>query len=89
MVEENDYEFIPNAIDVEKFVFNQEVRDKLRKENGLENKHVIGHVGRFMAQKNHSFLLDIFAEVLKLEPNAHLVLLGDGKLMGTIKEKAE
>lgn len=89
VVEENDYEFIPNAIDVEKFVFNQEVRDKLRKENGLENKHVIGHVGRFMAQKNHSFLLDIFAEVLKLEPNAHLVLLGDGKLMGTIKEKAE
>lgn len=89
VVEENDYELIPNAIDVERFVFNQEIRNKIRRENGLENKHVIGHVGRFMHQKNHSFLLDTFAEALKLDSQAHLVLLGDGELIGTIKDKTE
>ena len=46
---------INNAIDLDKFAFNQEKRDILRKELGLEGKFVIGHVGRFMKQKNHEF----------------------------------
>ena len=54
----------------------------------MENKHVVGHVGRFMAQKNHTFLVDVFAEVLKIDSQAHLVLLGDGELMDEIKRKA-
>ena len=81
MVDENDYVLIPNAIDVERFIYNPEIRNKIRKENNLENKHVVGHVGRFMAQKNHTFLMDVFAEVLKIDSQAHLVLLGDGELM--------
>ena len=79
---------IPNAIDVERFIYNPEIRNKIRKENNLENKHVVGHVGRFMAQKNHTFLVDVFAEVLKIDSQAHLVLLGDGELMDEIKRKA-
>lgn len=51
VVDENDYVLIPNAIDVERFIYNPEIRNKIRKENDLENKHVVGHVGRFMAQK--------------------------------------
>lgn len=51
VVDENDYVLIPNAIDVERFIYNPEIRNKIRKENNLENKHVVGHVGRFMAQK--------------------------------------
>ena len=78
---------INNAIDLDKFAFNQEKRDKLRKELGLEGKFVIGHVGRFMKQKNHEFLIDIFAEVAKKRDNAVLVLIGDGLLMETIKNK--
>ena len=54
----------------------------------LENKHIVGHVGRFMSQKNHTFLLDVFAEVSKRDSLAHLVLLGDGELMDAMKEKA-
>ena len=51
IVSMNDYEFIPNAINTKKFVFNPSVRERMRKENNLENKNVIGHVGRFMPQK--------------------------------------
>ena len=55
----------------------------------LEGKHVIGHVGRFMAQKNHTFLLDVFAAYKKEDKDAYLVLLGDGELMETVKNKAK
>ena len=57
VVDENDYVLIPNAIDVARFIYNPKIRNKIRKENNLENKHVVGHVGRFMAQKNHTFLI--------------------------------
>lgn len=87
VVDENDYVLIPNAIDVARFIYNPKIRNKIRKENNLENKHVVGHVGRFMAQKNHTFLMDVFAEVLKIDSQAHLVLLGDGELMDEIKRK--
>lgn len=78
---------INNAIDLDKFAFNQEKRDKLRKELGLEGKFIIGHVGRFVKQKNHEFLIDIFAEVAKEKENAVLVLIGEGPLMESIKSK--
>ena len=47
VVSENDYVLIPNAIKISNFVFNDLTREKIRRENGLEGKHVIGHVGRF------------------------------------------
>jgi glycosyltransferase involved in cell wall biosynthesis len=49
---------------------------------------VIGHVGRFEPQKNHHFLLEIAAEVAKIEPNIRLVLLGIGSLRAEIEAKA-
>ena len=80
---------IPNAIDASKFVFNPEVREKIRKELDLANKFVIGHVGRFQDMKNHTFLLDIFVEIEKKERDARLMFLGEGHKMAEIKEKAE
>lgn len=80
---------INNAIDIEKFKFNKEKRELLRKEFCLENCFVIGHVGRFMKQKNHEFLIDIFNEVLKQKENARLLLIGDGKLKLQIEEKVK
>lgn len=76
-----------NAIEIEKFVFNADIRSKLRKEYGLEDKLVLGHVGRFMWQKNHSYLIEIFACVFRQEPKARLVLLGEGSGMDAIKAK--
>lgn len=78
-----------NAIEIDQFVFNAEIRSKLRKKYNLEESIVIGHSGRFMWQKNHTFLIDIFAEIYKRTPKAKLVLLGEGSRMNTIKAKIE
>ena len=86
-VENEKVTIINNAIDLDKFAFNKDKRDEFRKKLGVEGKFVVGHVGRFMKQKNHEFLIDIFAEVAKEKENAVLILIGDGPLMGLIKEK--
>ena len=79
---------MPNAIDTEKFAFDPEARVRLREELGIpQDAFVVGHVGRFMYQKNHSFLVDVFAELLKERPDARLLLIGEGELMGQIQEK--
>ena len=88
-VDSGDFVLIPNAIDIERFLFNRETRNRIREAYGLTDKHVIGHVGRFMAQKNHSFLLKLFAAFKQQDPLAHLVLLGEGELMDSMKKLAE
>ena len=88
-VEENKVTIINNAIDLDKFKFDREKREKIIKELGLENCFVIGHVGRFMKQKNHEFLIDIFDEILKRRENAKLLLIGDGKLRSQIEKKVK
>lgn len=80
---------INNAIELEKFKFDQKIRNDMRRELGLENNYVIGHIGRFMEQKNHTFLVDIFNEVQKRRPDAKLLLLGDGPLYDEIVKKVE
>ena len=61
-----------NAIDVSRFAFQPEVRERLRQVNGLENCFVIGHVGRFNVEKNHIRLMDILAEIAKAIPDPSL-----------------
>ncbi len=78
-----------NAIDVDSYRFVAEVRTKTRKNLGIENKFVVGHVGRFAAPKNHAFLLNVFAEMKRDCPESILMLIGDGELETTIKAKAE
>lgn len=80
---------INNAIDLKKYAFDPEKRKALRKELGLKNEFVVGHVGRFMFQKNHDFLIDVFAEVLKKCPQAMLLLIGDGPLKSKIENKVK
>lgn len=78
---------INNAIEIDRFVFNENVRNEMRQKHGLENSFVIGHAGRFMTQKNHAFLIKVFAELCKKESTAKLVLLGDGELQEDIKKQ--
>lgn len=80
---------LPNAIDAGKFVFSPTLRREVRQELGIEGKFVIGHVGRFNHMKNHSFLLDVVAEIKKTEKRVVLLCLGEGSLMEEMKEKAE
>lgn len=78
------YSLIRNAIETSKYVFDQDKRDNIRTEYGWNNKIVFGEVGRFNLQKNHIFLIDIFSEIIKIKPNAVLVLVGEGELQEQI-----
>ena len=80
---------VKNGIDINKFVFNRKVREEVRKELNLNNKFVVGNVGRLVKPKNHSFLLNIFNEVLKRKKNAVLLLVGEGELETEIKNKVK
>lgn len=85
---DSDFTVIPNAIDLGHFAFSPEKRMSLRTELGISQEtFVVGHLGRFMAQKNHSFLVDIFAELLKRRPSSVLLLAGEGPLMEETKRK--
>ena len=76
-----------NAIELEKFKYNPKVREEVRKKLQIEDKFVIGHVGRFCYAKNHEYLIDVFEEVCKFSPNAVLMLIGDGEDREKIEEK--
>lgn len=79
-----------NAIDLDKFKYNESLRKKKRKELGIKDDAlVIGHIGRFVAQKNHDFLIDIFNEIHKKNNNSILLLAGQGPLMEDIKNKVK
>ncbi len=80
---------VNNAIDTKVFKFDEKIREEYRKKLGLENKFVIGHVGRFHFQKNQLFLLDIFNEVHKREPNSTLILVGQGEDAEKITNKID
>lgn len=89
IIEDNNYFVLHNAIDVDKFVYDSKKRDLLREKLNLKDKFVIGNVGRFMEQKNHKFILELFKVILEKEPNAVLMLLGDGELLKKMKIKAK
>lgn len=78
-----------NAIDAVSYIYDLSKREEMRRHLGLADELVIGHVGRFNPQKNHSFLIDIFAALLKKEPNAVLLLVGGGEGMSKMQEKAQ
>ncbi|MBR2786196.1 MAG: glycosyltransferase family 1 protein [Clostridia bacterium] len=79
-----------NAINVEKFLFNEPIREKVRKNlNIQDNTIVIGHIGRFVKQKNHDFLIDIFNQIHKKNENTILLLVGQGPLQDEIKSKVD
>ena len=87
-VERGEAQVILNGIDTTLFAYNEQTRNEIRHELHLDDKFVIGHVGRFANQKNHTFLLDIFAEIVKRQSNAVLMLIGIGELMDAMKQKA-
>ena len=81
------YKIIRNAIDTEKYYYSPAIEQEVRQELGLDEKKVIGHVGNFTPAKNHTFLIKIFKEVLKKNPDSQLLLVGGGDGMLSVQEE--
>ena len=89
MFETDDFKVINNAIDTDLYTYNQEKSFEIRQKLGIEGKFVVGHVGRFSYPKNHKFIVNVFDEVCKIEPDSVLMLVGDGDLRGEIEDKVK
>lgn len=86
----HDFTVIPNAIELDKFRFDPTVRRETRKELGIaEDTFLIGHVGRFMPQKNQAFLVDVLADLLPNRPKTMLAFVGDGPDKADVQQHAE
>lgn len=86
VVNSDKYFMLQNAVDLDLFSSNKN-RDSLRKELGIENEIVFGHVGRFHESKNHKFLISLFNDLRKIYPNSKLLLVGDGSLRNEIESQ--
>ncbi len=88
-----NFTVIHNAINSDNYKFDAVIREKIRCKLNFENKFVVGHVGRFSYQKNHKFLINIFYEVQKIEPDSILMLVGDSvnddKILVETKEQVK
>lgn len=102
LMDAGNVRIIPNAIDLKHFAYNEEIRNKIRKELGITNALVIGHVGSFRYAKNHEFLINVFAQLCRLLDNddlnqysmfhgmrVRLLLLGKGPLLDDMKKLAD
>ena len=78
-----------NAIDIDRFSYDEETRKTYRKNLGVEDKVVVGFVGRFTKQKNVFYLLDIFHEYVTLNSESVLMIAGDGELKEEFFQKAQ
>lgn len=80
---------VKNGIDVGAYRYSKQTDDAVRREQGLSNNFVIGHIGRFSPAKNHEFLLRIFSEIVRKKPESRLVLVGKGPLEQNIRALAD
>lgn len=80
--------YIKNAIELDRYAYNEAMRARIRAELGLNDCFVIGHAGRFDAVKNQIFLIQAFAEVCKCRADARLMLVGDGTMRALAEQEA-
>ncbi len=81
------YEVIINAIRLEDFAYQEKIRERVRRQENLEGSLVIGHIGNLLPVKNHLFMLDIMAELVKRQPACKMIFAGDGVMRKAIEEK--
>ena len=84
-----DAVLLPNAIKTRRFAFNPQVREEMRRSLGVEDSYVVGHIGRYETeQKNQEFVLESFRQLLTLQPDSRLVMIGDGARLETFRAMA-
>lgn len=89
IVNSNSFKMIYNAVNLNKFRFDAEMRKQMREQYKVNECLVIGHVGNFVYQKNHSYIIKIFSKIARRDSSARLLLIGDGKLYDEIKKKVK
>lgn len=89
VIDDPQFHIHNNAIDINKYLFNKNRRERIREKYNLKDCLVIGHVGRFDYQKNHEFLINVFADIIKKDPSTRLILLGDGHFKERIIAKVK
>ncbi len=88
MFGDSSFKIVRNAVEVEKYLYSSDKRASYRNEWGIpDNVNVLGCVARFDYQKNHDYLLDVFAEYKRIDEKAILILIGDGPLRNEIENK--
>lgn len=86
--ENGEIYILNNAINLEKFIYNEKIRENKRAELKIDKDTIVlGHIGRFVEQKNHKFLINIFNEVHKKNINTKLILVGQGPLRKEIEQQ--
>ena len=75
MFGDSSFKVVKNAVEVEKYLYSSDKRALYRNEWGIpDNVNVLGCVARFDYQKNHDYLLDVFAEYKRIDEKAILIL---------------
>lgn len=88
IINEKKYSVIKNGINVEKYLFNNEIRREYRRKFGIDDRtFVLGHIGRMELEKNHFFVIDVFSKLKNKNDDSKLILIGNGSLEDKIKEK--
>lgn len=83
-------QIVANGIPVEQYRYNEAIRRKKRQELGIApEERVVGHVGRFVMEKNHEFMLEVFAQCMRMTSPTSLLLVGTGPLMQKVRQKAD
>lgn len=88
IVEGDRFSIVPNGIDLRRYVCDEQAHEQAKQLMGLAGVPVLGHVGRLAPEKNHAFLLQVFAQVLKQLPDAVLLLAGRGPLEDDLRAQA-
>lgn len=86
VIRRKNYQLLKNAIDLDRFSWDPQERDRIRKENGVGREIVLGHIGRFSRQKNHEYLIDVFEAFHLRHPDSKLWLAGIGEKMDEIRK---
>lgn len=87
-IDRGKIKILPNAIEADKYAFNKIKREKMRIELGIEDKIVIGCVGRYCYQKNQEFLMEAFEKACRRNRNLFLLCIGQGQNIAGIRQKA-
>ena len=86
---ESDFIVLHNGLDLARFHYDQAKRNVVREKMNWHDKKIVGHVGRFNEQKNHKFVIEVFRELHRQDPDTHLVLVGRGELEASIRDMVE